>query len=68
MNPADRVKAWIATETEWRETERGLMITVLMRDDFIRPECLPRGVRVDEIMWADRRAPTGMVPVRLVKK
>lgn len=65
---AERVKAWIATETEWEQTARGLMVTVQMRDDFIRPDCMPPGVRVDEVMWWRRCAATGMVPVRLVRK
>ena len=61
-----RVKAFLAG-SPWQPTSRGVMATVWLEDDAIDPECIPDGVRVDEIMWAHRDR-TGCVPVRLVKK
>ncbi len=60
------VQAFIAT-APWARTSRGRMATVWMRDEMIAPECIPAGVRVDSVMWW-RRAPNGLVPVRLLKR
>jgi hypothetical protein len=60
------VQAFIKT-APWEKTSRGMMVTCWMQDEAISPECIPKGVRVDSVMWW-RRAPNGLVPVRLVKK
>jgi len=63
---AERVKAFLLT-APWQRTPRGVMATVYLEQSVIRPECIPDGVRVDEIMWAHRDH-TGCIPVRLVKR
>jgi hypothetical protein len=51
----------------WEETCRGTMATVWLREEAIDPECVPKGISVDEVMWW-RRAPNGLIPVRIRKK
>jgi hypothetical protein len=60
------IQAFILT-APWQHTPRGTMATVWLTPDAISPECMPPGVRVDEVMW-DRRDHTDCVPVRLVRK
>ena len=68
MNKQDakRMQLFLLT-APWQRTERGMMATVWMEDEVIHPDCMPAGVRVDEILWAHRDA-IGCVPVRLVKR
>ncbi len=63
---ASKVKAFLLT-APWQQTERGVMATVWMEKEAIHPDCIPDGVKVDEILWGHRDG-AGCVPVRLVKK
>lgn len=68
MNGLDKARLKVfLLGAPWQKTSRGMMATVWLEDEAIDPECIPDGVKVDEILWAHRDT-SGCVPVRLVKR
>jgi hypothetical protein len=66
VNDLRRVQAFVKN-APWQRTGRGPMVTLFLHDDFIHPDYVPSGVRVDDVLWSHRNPVTGLVPVRFVK-
>ena len=68
MNSLERrlVQAFLET-APWQECEGREMATVWMEPAAISPECFPASVGVHSVLW-HHTAPSGLVPVRIVKR